>query len=130
MMEGQQHICHANYYGGFGTLTEPPAEYYRGYCDSHLKICGGRMVEFNVKLPSGSISDWEHTCNCDKEQIAMGKWCQEKGWPDKCNNLGGQMKWNPNGNRGQIKWNPYGYRGQIKWNPYEYRGHMNWNPYG
>ena len=119
-MMSQEHIDRANKYGGFGTLTELPAEYYRGYCDSHLKICGGRMVEFNIKLPSGSINDWEHNCNCDKEQIAMGKWCQDKGDPEyKCSNTGGQMNRNQYGyTGGQMKWNPYGYRGQLKWNPY------------
>ena len=112
MMEGQQHVCHANKYGGFGTLSELPADYYRGYCDSHLKICGGRMVEFNVKLPSGSISNWEHTCKCDKDLFSAGQQCWEDDTPYKCSNpyygYRGHMKWNPYGNRGHIKWNPYG----------------------
>ena len=115
-MMSQEHICHANHYGGFGTLTELPAEYYRGYCDSHLKICGGRMVEFNIKLPSCSVTDWQHTCECDKEQVAITPCWEKNAWDP--NGCGGQNEGSPHGNRGQMKWNPNGYGGQAKWYPY------------
>ena len=117
--------------GGLGTLSELPADYYRGYCDSDLKICGGRMVEFNVKLPNCPVSDWQHSCECDKKNWdrAVGTACWVKNaWdPYGC---GGQNERSNHGNREHMKWNPYGYGGQMKWNPYEYRGQMKWNPYG
>ena len=100
--------------GGLGTLSELPADYYRGYCDSDLKICGGRMVEFNVKLPNCPVSDWQHSCDCDKKNWngtrQMACWDKNAWTPYGC---GGQNERSNHGNP------PYGYpyTGQKKWSP-------------